>query len=99
MKAIIKIYQLKDPETCPYAYCSYNKDKFNFKDYKEVAHFGYDEGKSVQDILSTIHNIGGNDRTLSQLVPGLRQLDTSDIIEVNEVKYYINRGGYWNLGR
>lgn len=60
MKAIIKIYQIEDVANTAYAFRGWedHKDLFtpDLKDYKEVAHFEYDEGNNVAEILDKYSN-------------------------------------------
>jgi len=39
----LKIYQIKDIENTDYAFRSYNEQKFNFADYKEVFSLDFPE--------------------------------------------------------
>lgn len=89
MKAIIKIYQIEDTEDCVYAFCSYNKDVFDFKDYKEVSCFKYNESETIIEILHKIFELG-KCGTLKQLIPTMRLVSVSDIIEVNGMRFYVD---------
>ena len=97
MKAIIKIYQNEDVAATPYAFRGWidHKDLFtpDMKDYKEVAHFEYDEAKTVVEVLDKIFELG-NCGTLKQLIPGMRSVSVSDIIEVNGLQFYVDTIGF-----
>lgn len=97
MKAIIKIYQIEDVANTAYAFRGWDghKDLFtpDLKDYKEVAHFEYDEGKNVVEILDKIFELG-NCGTLQRLIPGMRSVSVSDIIEVNGMQFYVDSCGF-----
>lgn len=93
MKAIIKIYQIEDIAGCIYAFRSYNKDMFDIKDYKEVAQFRYNESNTVVEILDKIFELG-NCGTLKQLIPTMRSISVSDIIEVNGMRFYVDTIGF-----
>lgn len=99
MKAIIKIYQIKDVANTPYAFRGWmdHKDPFtpNMEDYEKVIEFPYDEGKTVVDILDTVFELG-NHGAFQQMVPEvkMRSVSVSDIIEVNGMRWYVDTMGF-----
>lgn len=102
MKAIIKIYQIEDVAATPYAFRGWmdHKDLFtpDMKDYKEVAHFEYNEANTVVEILDKIFELG-NSGTLKQLIPTMRSVSVSDIIEVNGMRWYVDTIGFTAFGK
>ena len=72
-----------------------HKDLFtpDMKDYKEVAHFEYNEAKTVVEVLDKIFELG-NSGTLKQLIPTMRSVSVSDIIEVNDLQFYVDTFGF-----
>lgn len=100
MKAIIKIYQIKDVANTMYAFRDYDEKLFNFNDYEKVIEFPYDEGKTIVDILDTIFELG-NHGAFQQMVPEvkMRSVSMSDIIEINGMRWYVESIGYKALGK
>ena len=93
MKSIIKIYQIKDIAGVVYAFRSYNKQMFNFNDYEKVAAFEFDECDTTDATLNKIFELG-NCGTLKQLIPTMRSISVSDIIEIDGTKYYVDNIGF-----
>lgn len=82
----IKIYQTN----ANYRFMDYDFAKshnFDLRDYKEVACFDYDSND-----LEEIFRIGNNGQ-LQQYFK-MRSISVSDIIEVNNIKYYVDSFGF-----
>ena len=96
MKEII-IYQTnnRDYSFMPWEYA---KEKFNMNDYQEVLYFTYDGDLENEDLLNKIFNDGNNGKIHNQFPDNrFRSLSVSDVIEVNGIKYYIDRFGFKEL--
>ena len=96
MKEII-IYQTdnRDYLFMPWEYA---KEKFNMNDYQEVLYFTYDGDLENEDLLNKIFNDGNNGKLHNQFPDNrFRSLSVSDVIEVDGVKYYIDRFGFKEL--
>ncbi len=97
----VKIYQIEDVAATPYAFRGWgdNKDLFTPKmqDYKEVAHFTRD-AQTVVEVLDLVFELG-NCGTLQQLIPGMRSVSVSDIIEVDGMRFYVDSFGFTALGK
>lgn len=94
MKTTVKIYQIKDIEKTNYAFRSYIKEVFNFEDYEKVAEFKYEaNGSVVEHDLEKIFELGNNgilqkDHKLNH------SISMSDIIEIDNAKFYVNSIGF-----
>lgn len=96
MKEII-IYQTdnRDYSFMPWEYA---EEKFNMNDYKEVLYYTYTGDKFGRDLLEEIFNDGNNGKLHNQFPDNrFRSLSVSDIIEVDGMKYYIDRFGFHEL--
>lgn len=89
----IKIYQADI--NCKWVFWDYEfalENGFDMKWYKKVAEFDDDDGDDDIDILNKLWNIG-NDGTLQQSFR-MRSISMSDVIEIDDVKYYVDRFGF-----
>ena len=96
MKEII-IYQTdnRDYSFMPWEYA---EEKFNMNDYQEVLYFTYDGELENGDLLNKIFNDGNNGKLHNQFPDNrFRSLSVSDIVEVDGIKYYIDRFGFKEL--
>ena len=96
MKEII-IYQTnnRDYSFMPWEYA---EEKFNMNDYQEVLYFTYDGELENEDLLNKIFNDGNNGKLHNQFPDNrFRSLSVSDIVEVDGIKYYIDRFGFKEL--
>ena len=90
MKEII-IYQTnnRDYSFMPWEYAK------DMNDYQEVLYFTYDGELENEDLLNKIFNDG---KIHNQFPDNrFRSLSVSDVIEVNGIKYYIDRFGFKEL--
>ena len=93
----IIIYQTdnRDYSFMPWEYA---EEKFNMNDYQEVLYFTYDGELENEDLLNKIFNDGNNGKLHKQFPDNrFRSLSVSDIVEVDGIKYYIDRFGFKEL--
>ena len=83
----IKIYQTSNRDYSFMDFDFASKHNFDFKDYKQVASF-----LSNSEDLEYIFIIGNNGYLTSKYQ--MRSISVSDIIEVNNKKYYVNAIGF-----
>lgn len=90
----VKIYQINATRECPYSFMSYDyaKEQLNMEDYKLVAEYEVPNGDD-QDILNTVWN-EGNNGTLQCRFPGMYSVSMSNIIEIDNTKYYVDTFGF-----
>lgn len=91
----IKIYQIKEENLTKYGFMDYEFAKehgFNLNDYKVVAEFEIEE---KEDIINTLEEIytKGNDGTLTSKYK-MRSISVSDIINIDDVNYYVDIFGF-----
>lgn len=98
MNTTIKIYQIEDVQNCVYAFRSYNKDMFDFEDYKQVAEFKYEEELTEPEILDKVFELG-NTGILKTIAPKMRSVSCSDVIEINGRRYYVSAIGFDAIGK
>lgn len=91
---MIRIYQISTPRECKYAYMSYDyaKSMLKMEDYKLVAEYEVPV-KDVQDTLNKVWDEGNNGELQSRF-PGMHSVSVSDIIEVDNIKYYTDTFGF-----
>ena len=90
----IKIYQTENRK---YVFMNYEfaqAHDFKLSDYTKVCDFDYacEEDANDMNILNQIWNIG-NDGTL-QRFSKMRSLSVSDIVEIDDRKYYVDSFGF-----
>ena len=86
----IKIYQIEITRDCDYAFMRYDyaKDKINMDDYKLVAEYPASSITDDKEELDWIW-IAGNNGTLQKDYK-MRSVSVSDIIEIDNKKYYVD---------
>jgi len=98
METTLKIYQIKDIRKTIYAFRSYHKDVFNFKDYKKVFESTYTQKEfKVEDDLEHIFEMGNNG-LLKTLNFNMSSISVSDIIVIGKSAWYVNVCGFQLLG-
>lgn len=90
----VKIYQINATRECPYSFMSYDyaKSMLNMEDYRKVAEYEVPNDDD-QDILNQVWN-EGNDGTLQLRFPGMYSVSMSNIIEIDDKKYYVDTFGF-----
>lgn len=91
----IKIYQLRLESGYTFMNYEFAKDVLDLEDYEMVAKYiVFDETDEEDDmkLLDKIYWLG-NDGTL-QKIWEMRSISVSDIIEIGEVKYYVDSFGF-----
>jgi len=90
----VKIYQINATRECPYSFMSwdYANDKFNMEDYRKVAEYEVPNNDD-QDILNTVWREGNNGE-LQCRFPGMYSVSVSNIIEIDDHKYYVDSFGF-----
>ena len=94
-KMEIRIYQLGLESGYTFMSYDYAKDVIDMEDYQLVAKYtDFDEINEEDDykLLDTIYWLGNNG-TLQQIWK-MRSISISDIIEIGEVKYYVDSFGF-----
>lgn len=91
----VKIYQINATRECPYSFMSwdYAVDKFNMEDYRKVAEFDYPFSIDDNKILDEIWCLGNNGELQSRF-PGMYSVSVSNIIEIDDHKYYVDSFGF-----
>lgn len=89
---VTKIYQIKNISKVKYAFRDYNSQLFSFSDYELVAQLETSDALD-ETMLEFLFREGNNGR-LQKTFPNIRSLSVSDIVEIENRKYYINNIGY-----
>lgn len=95
MKKEIKIYQLKEGHTRDYGFMNYDWAEahgFKMSDYEVNAEFNYEIDEDDYSLLEKLFFIG-NDMKLREFFK-TRSLSVSDIVEINDKKYYCEMVGW-----
>lgn len=88
----VTIYQIKNIEDCSYAFRDYIAEKFSMKDYECVKCFDLPDAEDKKSILENIFT------TLNLTSHStFRSLSVSDIVELNDTKYYCQGIGWKEL--
>ena len=91
----VYIYQIIEPAEVDYAFRDYDEDKFQAEDYFYAGVVEVEEG-NIDDMLEQAFS-KGNTSSLANENPVARSVSTSDILEIDKVKYYINAIGFKEL--
>lgn len=95
-KRHVVIYQIKDIGAVDYAFRSFDKSKFNFKDYHKVYEMDVDDGFYV-DILETLFSMFNQYHTRPKDFKG-HSLSVSDIVVIDDKGYYCDAFAWSNMG-
>ena len=90
----IKIYQIQFIGDCSYSFMSWDfaKDKFNINDYTLVAEYEEEDYKD-NFLLNEIWEKGNNGELQCQF-PNMYSISVSNIIEIDNKKYYVDSFGF-----
>ena len=93
MNAPYKIYQIKDIANCDYAFRDFDKNKFNMNDYELIysSDFFSESFMSDMEILEDLYYLFNINIPID--FEG-RSLSISDIVEINNTKYYCGHIGW-----
>ena len=88
----VKIFQIQNDAKYKFMSYDFAKPMLNLNDYTLVANFNTNE---VDDnkILNTVWN-EGNDGTLQIQFPKMYSVSMSNIIEIDNIKYYVDTFGF-----
>lgn len=89
---VTKIYQIKNISEVNYAFRDYNSQLFSFSDYELVAQL--ETSDALDETMLEFLFREGNNGQLQKTFPNMRSLSVSDVIEIEDRKYYINNIGY-----
>lgn len=103
----VEILQIKDLETCPYAFRSYNPEKFNLKDYAVVHSYqsvteeaaNEPDELLLEDIFRLFNRVTEEDCVrLEKLGFRGHSLSMSDLVAIDDRLYYCDMCGWTRIG-
>lgn len=86
------IYQIREPRECGYGFMPYKyaEGKLNLEDYDKVATINITSKEGLENIF----NYGNTDKSKFNIIKPMRSVSVSDIIELDDKKYYVDSFGF-----
>lgn len=91
----ISVFQVKDVANTPYAFRTYDNDRFNIYDYEYAGRIEAEED-TIDNMLERAYDLG-NSGKLEKAHEKARSVSVSDLLELDGRLYYVDNSGFTDI--